>query len=387
MSDLESQALRIGIIGATGYIGTPYRQEIRESKQAKIVAVCARRADLLAAAAAEDGAQLATSDWREVIHHPDVNYVIVATPDALHHDAVLACAKAKKHLFCEKPVGVNALEARAMVAAYAQSPSLATYVPFWTRYVEVFSEARKLVQRGTLGQIKVIIYRWYNPRPASMPFTWRDDPTLSAAGSIADVGSHAYDMVRWILGEEAIRVLAHADTITPAKADLGGVNLAEALAWGQSHQLEDVQTKRGGTPDYACAAWEFPSGAVGSLLVSHATFLRKGFSPELEFHGTDASLGIDRLTGTLTLAKPDGSTEVIAHHPDQGFGNRFKKHVFPAFYRTLDSNLPQDHPNLEDGWRIQVFTDAVEQSARLGQWIRLDEVNGAEPLEPARIDS
>ena len=377
MQQIEQKTFRIGILGATGFIGTPYRQEIRNSGEAEIIALCARRPELLANAAAEDGAKLATSNWREVIDHPDVNLVMVATPDALHHEAVMACAAAEKHLICEKPIGINAVEARAMRDAYLEKPQLRHYVPFWTRYVDVFARAREIVKRGDLGEIKVVFYRWYNPRPAAMPLTWRDDPNLSAAGSIADVGSHAYDTVRWILGEEALKVLAHSDTITPAKADLGGINLTEAIDWGQGHQLNEAKAKKGGTPDYACAAWEFASGAVGSLVVSHATYLRKGLAPELEFHGTEASLGIDRLSGELTLSKRDGSFEIIETLPDTGFGNRFKKHVFPALRKgmTVDENL--DHPNLEDGWRVQCFTDAVVQSATTGVWVNLNEIAGA----------
>ena len=228
---------RIGVLGATGYIGTPYRSEIREaSGEAKIVALCARRRDRLEAAAREDGARFITHDWREVVEHPDVNLVVVATPDALHHEAVIACARNGKHVVCEKPVGLNAIEAREMWHAYRDA-KLGHYVPFWTRYVDVFTRARKIVAGGELGAIKAVIYRWHNPRPAAMPFTWRDDATLSAAGSIADVGSHAYDTVRWILGQEAKRVLVHADTITPAKPDLGPVDLSEAIEWeiGRAH--------------------------------------------------------------------------------------------------------------------------------------------------------
>ena len=374
MQQTGHPTFRIGILGATGYIGSPYRQEIRESEDAEIIALCARRPEMLAKAAAEDGAQLASKDWREIIDHPDVNLVIVATPDALHHEAVMACADAGKHLFCEKPLGVNAVEARAMFEAYANQPHLSHYVPFWTRYVAVFGAARELVKRGELGDIKVAFYRWYNPRPAAMPLTWRDDPKLSAAGSIADVGSHAYDTVRWILGEDATRVLAHSDTITPSKADLGAINLNEALEWGQSPSAQESQSRKGGTPDYACASWEFDSGIVGSLVVSHATFLRKGFAPELEFHGTKASLGIDRLTGTLTLSKPDGTTEIVATLPEEGFGNRFQKHVFPAFRKAFNHSGSHEHPNLEDGWRVQRFTDAVVRSAKEGAWVSLSDI-------------
>ena len=106
---------RIGVIGATGFIGSPYRQEIRESGDAsRIVALCARRRDRLEAAAKEDGAELITDDWRRIVDHPDVNLVLICTPDALHHEAAMACAERGLHVVCEKPVGVNADEARSI---------------------------------------------------------------------------------------------------------------------------------------------------------------------------------------------------------------------------------------------------------------------------------
>ena len=206
---------RVGVIGATGFIGSAYREEIRESSQdAKIVALCARNRGRLEAAAAEDSCDFITDDWRQVVEHPDVNFVIVATPDALHHEAVMASAKNGKHMFCDKPIGMNVGEAYEMRQAYREA-GLSHFVPFWARCEPLFLRGKAIVDAGTLGDIRAIIYRWQNPRPAAMPFTWRDDATLSAAGSIADVGSHAYDAVRWLTGTEAKRVLAHAETITP----------------------------------------------------------------------------------------------------------------------------------------------------------------------------
>src|SRR5262245_25274193 len=203
----------VGVIGATGYIGTPYRAEIRQSPvDAKIVALCARRRDKLEAAGREDNAELITDDWRAVVEHPAVNLVVVATPDALHYEAVMACAAAGKHVVCEKPVGMNAQQAKDIWNAYRNRP-LGHFVPYWTRYVPVFVRAREVIKQGTLGEIKAMVYRWHNPRPAAMPFTWRDDAELSSAGSIADVGSHAYDTMRWLLGLEATRVQAHGAVI------------------------------------------------------------------------------------------------------------------------------------------------------------------------------
>jgi predicted dehydrogenase len=363
----------IGVLGATGYIATPYRQEIRDSAgDAKIVALCARRRELLDAAGREDGAELVTADWRAVVEHPAVNTVLVATPDALHHEAVMACAVLGKHVICEKPVATDAGQARQMRDACRQA-GVGTFVPFWTRYVRVFGRARELIRSGALGEVRVAIYRWHNPRPAAMPFTWRDDAALSSAGSVADVGSHAYDTLRWLLGIEAVRVLAHAEVIAPAKPDLGAVNLDEALRWGQAHRAdESPRTRRGTAFDYAAIAWELAGGVVGALVLSHAPFLRKGLAPEVELHGTDASLAVDRGAGTLTLAAQGEPPRVVERVADPGFGNRFARHVFPALRAA--AGQPSEHPSLEDGYRVQLFTDAAAQSARHGKWVALADV-------------
>ena len=358
----------VGVIGATGYIGSPYRAEIREATGARIVALCARRRELLDQAGEEDGAGLLTDNWREVVSHQDVNFVIVATPDALHHEAVMACAEVGKHLLCEKPVGVNASEAYEMWAAYRDA-GLAHYVPFWTRFCAPFVRARELLESGLLGEIRGVVYRWHNPRPDDMPLTWRDDAGLSAAGSIADVGSHAYDTLRWLLGREATRVQAHADTITPARSDLGAINLTEAL--GQSGSQSGAPRSKGTTFDYASVAWEFDDGAVATLVLSHTPFFRKGIAPELELHGTKASLGLDRVSGSLTLAKPGEPAEIIDTVPDNGFGNRFAKYVFPSLRQALAGG-ETGHPDLKDGWRVQLFTDAAARSARSGHWETLE---------------
>lgn len=362
------------ILGATGYIGTTYRQEIRECPdEARIVSLCARRREPLEAAAQEDGADLFSDDWRQVIAHPEVNLVLVCTPDALHHEAVMACAERGVHMVCEKPVGANAREARQMWEAYRGS-GRGHFVPFWTRYVDIFRRAREVVKAGTLGTVRAFVYRWQNPRPAAMPFTWRDDASLSSAGSIGDVGSHSYDMLRWILGEDAKRVLTHADVITPAKPDIGNIALGEALAWGDQQASTQEQQRRQSTAyDYASMAIEMQSGTVGTLVLSHAFYLRKGLAPELELHGSEASLSVDRISGQLRLFRADAEVETLANLPDKGQGNRFQKYVFPGL-RDRIAGRPTDHPGLDDGYRVQLFTDAAACSAKRGEWVELSAI-------------
>jgi len=375
---IEPHFVGVGVLGATGYIGEPYRAEMRQCDGVRIIAVCARRKEPLQRAALEDGADLATDDWRQVIEHPDVNYVVVGTPDALHYEAVMAAAAAGKHLFCEKPLAMNVGEAREMLQAYLDNETLAHFVPLWTRWSPGFVAAKELIEGGAIGEVKAVIYRWHNPRPADMALTWRDDPTLSSSGTIADVGSHAYDTVRWIIGKDAIRVLAHADTITPAKLDFGNVNLTEALECG-GQGTDGVSSRKGNTVDYASIAWEFEGGVVGSIVLSHAPFLRRGLVPELELHGTEASLTVDRFHGKVTIGRPDNSVEVVKEVDPGGFdiGNRFEKWVIPALREVMGgkSQLEVDAPNLVDGLKAQLFTDASLKSSKTGEWVDVGAVN------------
>ncbi len=372
----------IGVIGATGYIGSPYRKEIRNSADdATIAALCARRRELLEAAGKEDNAKLITDDWRDVIEHPDVDTVLVATPDVLHYEEVMASVAAGKHVICEKPVGVNVAQAYEMWTA-CRDAGLAHFVPFWTRYVPIFARAREIYQSDRLGEVRAVIYRWHNPRPDAMPLTWRDDAGLSAAGSIADVGSHAYDMIRWLLGVEATRVTAHADVISPAKPDLGDINLDEAINWGRANSTDNrPQLKKGSAFDYASISFELENGAVGTLVLSHAPFLRKGLAPEVELHGTRASLAIDRVAEQLWLAEGTEEPILLETVPFAGDTNRFGEHVFPSL-RAQIAGEPNDHPNLDDGWLVQLFTDAAVKSAQEGRTIQLSDLSPGKRSEP-----
>ena len=129
---------KVAVLGAAGYIGSPYRNEIRECPdQAEIVGLCGRRLDRLKACAAEDGDVFFSDDWQAVLDRDGLNLVLVCTPDAFHYEAVMECARRGIHVLCEKPVGINAAEAKQMLDAYVDK-RLAHFVPFWTRYADAF---------------------------------------------------------------------------------------------------------------------------------------------------------------------------------------------------------------------------------------------------------
>ena len=180
--------------------------------------------------------------------------------------------------------------------------------------------------------------------------------------------------MRWILGKDAVRVLVHADVLSPPKPDLGTINLTEALRWGESHERDDSARVRKGTAfDYASIAFQLDNGAVGSLVLSHASCIRKGLAPELELHGSQASLAVDRIDGKLTIAKRGEPPQVLASVEDSGISNRFERYVFPAV-RARSAGAGREHPGLDDGFRVQLFVDAAAQSAQQGKWVDLEDL-------------
>ena len=261
-----------------------------------------------------------------------------------------------------------------MWAAYRDS-GLGHFVPFWTRYLPVFARTKEIVDSGMLGEVRGVVCRWQNPRPEAMPFTWRDDASVSSSGSIGDLGSHAYDTVRWLMGLEAVRVITHAGVITPPKPDIGDPNLEEALSWGNSHASGDSERLRAGTAfDYGSISIEFAGGAVGYIMPSHTPYMRKGLAPDLEIHGTQASLGVERWTGRLVLARPEGDPEVLETVPDGGPVNQFAEFAFPGVRQRAEGS-GTDHPGLDDGWKAQLLTDAAALSAERGTWVDLAELD------------
>lgn len=164
---------------------------------------------------------------------------------------------------------------------------------------------------------------------------------------------------------------------------MGAVNLAEALAWGQTHAGNSAPRQRKGNAfDYASIAFELDSGAAATLVLSHAPYLRKGLAPDIELHGTEASLGVDRLRSTLTLAHSDKDPASIETVADAGFGNRFAQYVFPALRERI-AGRPTEHPGMEDGYRAQLFTDAAARSAREGTWVNLGDIAAQADSAPA----
>ncbi len=128
----------------------------------------------------------------------DIDAVYVASPVQAHEAHVLACARAGKHVLCEKSLGRTVGEAEAMVAA-CRAAGVRFGTAFMMRLQTQHQAAAKMVQEGQLGRpvfARAQLSCWYPP----MASAWRQDPALGGGGSLIDMGSHCIDLLEMLYG-------------------------------------------------------------------------------------------------------------------------------------------------------------------------------------------
>jgi len=245
---MSDKRLRIGIIGIGTYALGWHVPRLREIEGAEVVAVARRNAAALADAQKATGAAGAYTDWRELLAHPDLDAVIVATPHHAHAAPALAALERGLHVLVEKPMALTSQDAWAMVEAGAQA-NRTLMVAYNRRSMGCWRSAAQALRAGILGTIRQVnmavfydfrwlmeaerlsaAYRkWLEARgvPQScivddLETYWRRDPERMGGGMFADTGSHFVDLALWLGGAPPVEVVALATSAgLPVETHLG----------------------------------------------------------------------------------------------------------------------------------------------------------------------
>ena len=129
----------------------------------------------------------------------DIDAVYVATPANVHCEQVLACAKAGKHVLCEKPLGMIVAEAERMIETCGKA-GVKLGTAFMMRFLAQHQAALKLIEEGKLGALvygRAQLSCWYPPIEGA----WRQDPACGGGGSLMDMGGHGIDLLEMFFGK------------------------------------------------------------------------------------------------------------------------------------------------------------------------------------------
>jgi predicted dehydrogenase len=183
---------RLGFVGV-GWIGVNRLEAIADSQLAEIVAVADSNDHAATQVARRFGANKRT--FQELLDS-DVDAVVIATPSALHADQAIAALDAGKAVFCQKPLGRNAAETAAVVAAACRANRLLG-VDFSYRHTAAMRAIRKLILSGELGEIFAVEAVFHNAYGPDKP--WFYQRSESGGGCLLDLGIHLVDLALWAL--------------------------------------------------------------------------------------------------------------------------------------------------------------------------------------------
>ncbi len=354
----------VGIIGG-GYMGKAHSVAMSAAAavfdlplRPRLEMICASSEASAERYRASFGFRRATADWRVLVNDPEVEAVVIATPQAYHREIAEAAFAKGKPVFCEKPMGASLEDAQAMVQAARGHINMVGYNYIRTPATQY---ARKLLAEGVIGDVT-----WFRGENAedfladpALPVNWRTDGI--ANGCIGDLAPHLFNMALALMGPIE-RVMAEVETVH--------------------------RDRPGGTvtnDDQVQMMCRFKNGVMGHLFSSRvATGRKMGYAYEI--FGTKGSIKFDQEDqNALWLYRAEGPeaargyTKILTGpaHPDyepfclgRGHGTGYQdqitieaKDFLTAIHRG--ENL---WPTFEDGLAVIEVTDAALRSAESGRW-------------------
>jgi len=338
----SGEEVRIGLIGA-GRIARVHAQACRGVSGGRLVAV----ADIVESAAEKLSQEYGLEsyrDYRDVLARPDIDAVLIATPNWLHAEMAIAAARAGKHIFCQKPIALTLEDADAMIAT-ANEAGVVLQVGFMLRFTPPMPSVKELVASGALGDIISIRAAVFGWEPSAEWFYLKE----RGGGVILDTMIHFADLTCWLAGP-----------------------VVRTYSEGGAYVLEGA--KKHGSPDNASVTLRHAGGAVSQLYISWTSGYGSFF---YEVYGSKGSISINFLEKQISLLylKEGVNTAALNYpagwsHPDViwpfGYGGEAQYFVDQIRGRASGGNATG-----EDGRKALEIVLAAQQSLDKGAVVEL----------------
>ena len=168
-----------------------------------VTAIASRQLEKAQAAASQLGIEKAYGSYEELLADPYIDAVYIPLPNHLHVSWTIRALKARKHVLCEKPIGLNAAEAHKLLDAARKFPRLKVMEAFMYRHHPQWQWAKQLVTEGKIGEVRTIqsFFSYYNTDPDNI----RNKADIGGGG-LMDIGCYCISLSRFIFGAKPWRV-------------------------------------------------------------------------------------------------------------------------------------------------------------------------------------
>ena len=353
--------IRIGVIG-TGSIAREHLKAYKKNPHVEIYALCDLNADLVAQCAEEFGvpAERTFTNCEEMLKLPEIDAVSICTWNAAHAPCAIAALNAGKHVLCEKPMAMNAEEAKAMKEAAERNGKL-LMIGFVRRFGNDCDILLDLISNDQFGEIYYAKATYL--RRNGNPGGWFGDKARSGGGPLIDLGVHVIDLSRYLLGRpKPVSVYGATFRKLGNRPDIKG-GKAYLSARANDTTVCDVE-------DLATALIRFDNGAVVSVEASFSLNLKKDVG-SIELFGTKAGAKIDPELEMYSEMNGYMTNVTLTNPTALSFDGLFAREI-DHYVDCVRLGLPCRSP-AEDGITLMKILDAIYESAATGHEVIIKE--------------
>ncbi|MGE0132736.1 MAG: Gfo/Idh/MocA family protein [Blastocatellales bacterium] len=196
--------VRWGILSTSKFAQTKVIPALLKCDHVEVAAIASRDQAKAYEAAGRFGIPKAYGSYEELLADPEIEVIYNPMANHLHVPWSIKAVEAGKHVLCEKPIGLNAAEARSLLEVTKKHPKQKVMEAFMYRHHPQWRRAKQLVEEGKVGQLRTIqsFFSYFNTDPANI----RNKSGIGGGG-LMDIGCYNISLSRFIFGEEPRRVL------------------------------------------------------------------------------------------------------------------------------------------------------------------------------------
>ena len=315
--------MRFGIIGA-GRIGKIHAANVAARKDCSVTFVADADAGAASGLATATGGKVGSID--EIFASTQVDAVAICAPTDMHSDLIERAARAKKAIFCEKPIDLDA-ERIAKTLEVVKSTGATLMVGFNRRFDPNFAAVQARIAGGEIGNLEIVSITSRDPGPPPISYIAR------SGGLFRDMMIHDFDMARFLLGEEPVSV----------------------SAMGSS--LVDPEIGKAGDVDTAVVIMETASGKVATITNSRRAVY--GYDQRIEAHGSKGMLQAGNVKETtVEFAGAGGfTTDKVLNFFLERYASAYKAELDAFVSAVQKGTAPR--PDGADGLKANRLADAA----------------------------
>jgi len=201
------QTLKVGMISFAHGHAFGYFQSLKQIKEVEIIGIADDVASRVESLVNEHQIPY-YRDYNELLALQELDAVVICSENVHHAKLAIAAAQAKKHILCEKPLGISVAEMEQMIAICKEN-NVQLMTAFPCRYLAAVIQAKEAIERNEIGEIVAIKGTNHGGNPGG----WFVDKELSGGGALLDHTVHVMDLMNWFLKSEVKEVYGYAATL------------------------------------------------------------------------------------------------------------------------------------------------------------------------------